>query len=144
MILGRNLRQAVYDGDFVADLPATQVEKGEFCKVPFLLGYNTDEGSSFIPGSHFDNITYYPTVTINTDAEFLSHVESLGVNSTVAQEIARLYPLNSPEQVLPLYTNNLPKELGIQYKRANTFWGDMEIIAPTKYAARKWTENGVT
>ncbi|KAK6586967.1 hypothetical protein PZA11_000257 [Diplocarpon coronariae] len=131
------------DDDFVVDLPIRQLERGNFVKVPYMMGSNTDEGSSFIPGNNFDNATFYPTSKIDTDAEFMDYLTSLGANSTVAREVFDLYPQNGAEQVIATYPNDKGADLGYQYKRACTFAGDYWIIAPTRYAAQVWAAAGV-
>ncbi|KAK2627863.1 hypothetical protein QTJ16_002509 [Diplocarpon rosae] len=133
------------DNDFVVDLPIRQLERGDFVKVPFMMGTNTDEGSAFVPGSNFDNATFYPMASskIDTDAEFLGYLTSLGANWTVAQEVFDLYPQNGTEQVVDTYPNDKGAVLGYQYKRACTFAGDYMMIAPTRYAAQVWAAAGV-
>ncbi|KAI9048271.1 hypothetical protein LZ554_008066 [Drepanopeziza brunnea f. sp. 'monogermtubi'] len=135
-------RQAL-DHDFVVDLPIRQLERGDFVKVPYLLGSNTDDGSLFIPGANLDNKTSYPTVQINTDNEFLDYVTSLGANSTTVQKLLDLYPQNATDQILATYPNDLGPEVGYQYKRACTLAGDYTIVASTRYTAQIWAANGV-
>ncbi|KAK7718581.1 hypothetical protein SLS64_002537 [Diaporthe eres] len=131
------------DGDFFVDTPARQLSSGNFVKVPYLLGHNTDEGTAFIPGNNFDNATFYPTSQINTDDEFLAYATELGFNSSSAATIASLYAQNATDQVIETYPNDLGAELGYQYKRACTLAGDYTIIAPTRYTAQIWASNGL-
>lgn len=133
----------VLDGDFFVDTPARQLSSGNFVKVPYLLGHNTDEGTAFIPGNNFDNATFYPTSQINTDDEFLAYATELGFNSSSAATIASLYAQNATDQVIETYPNDLGAELGYQYKRACTLAGDYTIIAPTRYTAQIWASNGL-
>ena len=120
------------------------MERGDFIKVPYLMGSNTDEGSSFIPGNNVDFVTNYPTSKIDNDAQFFADLESMRLNETVVAKFAELYPQNGSEQTVANYHNTLPAELGIQYKRGVTFYGDSNIIAPTRYAAIKWSDFNVT
>ncbi|EKD20663.1 hypothetical protein MBM_01345 [Drepanopeziza brunnea f. sp. 'multigermtubi' MB_m1] len=110
-------RQAL-DNNFVVDLPIRQLERGDFVKVPYLLGSNTDDGSDFIPGANLDHNTLYPTVQINTDNEFLNYITLLGANSTTVPKLLDLYSQNATDQILATYPNNLGPEVGYQYKRA--------------------------
>ena len=128
----------------MADIPTRQMERGEFVKVPYLMGSNTDEGSSFIPGNNVDFETDYPTTKIDNDEQFFANLKSIGLNETVTDTLVALYPQNGSEQAVANYHNTLPLELGVQYKRGVTFYGDSEIIAPTRYAAIKWTQFNTT
>ncbi|EXF81415.1 lipase 2 [Colletotrichum fioriniae PJ7] len=129
----------VFDGDFVADAPGAQLAKGNFVKVPYIIGHNTDEGSAFIPGNNFDNATFYPTSKIDTDEQFRDYIVSLKANETVASRMFDLYRQNATDQALATYPDDLGAELGYQYKRAVTLAGDSNIIAPTRYTAQMWT-----
>ncbi|KAJ5038706.1 uncharacterized protein L3040_006386 [Drepanopeziza brunnea f. sp. 'multigermtubi'] len=106
-------RQAL-DNNFVVDLPIRQLERGDFVKVPYLLGSNTDDGSDFIPGANLDHNTLYPTVQINTDNEFLNYITLLGANSTTVPKLLDLYSQNATDQILATYPNNLGPEVGYQ------------------------------
>ncbi|KAJ0334231.1 hypothetical protein COL5a_000279 [Colletotrichum fioriniae] len=134
---------AVFDGDFVADAPGAQLAKGNFVKVPYIIGHNTDEGSAFIPGNNFDNATFYPTSKIDTDEQFRDYIVSLKANETVASRVFDLYRQNATDQALATYPDDLGAELGYQYKRAVTLAGDSNIIAPTRYTAQMWTTYNV-
>ncbi|KAM0545995.1 hypothetical protein ACHAPJ_011107 [Fusarium lateritium] len=133
----------VLDGDFVADAPGKQLARGDFVRVPYIIGHNTDEGSAFVPGNNLENAPFYPTVKIDTDDQFLDYIVSLHANKTIAQEVFDLYPQNATDQALATYPNDLEPELGIQYKRAVTLAGDSNIIAPTRYSAEMWAAYGV-
>ena len=55
------------DNDFISTYPSIQLSRGDFVKVPFLIGANTDEGTAFGAGKE-------PNGTgINTTAEFSLH-----------------------------------------------------------------------
>ncbi|KAK1490083.1 lipase 2 [Colletotrichum tamarilloi] len=133
----------VFDGDFVADAPGAQLAKGNFVKVPYIIGHNTDEGSAFIPGNNFDNATFYPTSKIDTDEQFRAYIASLKANETVASRVFDLYRQNATDQALATYPDDLGADLGYQYKRAVTLAGDSNIIAPTHYTAQMWAAYNV-
>ncbi|KAL0780021.1 hypothetical protein CaCOL14_004505 [Colletotrichum acutatum] len=133
----------VFDGDFVADAPGAQLAKGNFVKVPYIIGHNTDEGSAFIPGNNFDNATFYPTSKIDTDEQFRDYIVSLKANETVASRVFDLYRQNATDQALATYSDDLGAELGYQYKRAVTLAGDSNIIVPTRYTAQMWAAYNV-
>ncbi|KAK1539050.1 lipase 2 [Colletotrichum costaricense] len=133
----------VFDGDFVADAPGAQLAKGNFVKVPYIIGHNTDEGSAFIPGNNFDNATFYPTSKIDTDEQFREYIASLKANETVASRVFDIYRQNATNHALATYPDDLGAELGYQYKRAVTLAGDSNIIAPTRYTAQMWAAYNV-
>ncbi|KAK1537851.1 lipase 2 [Colletotrichum paranaense] len=133
----------VFDGDFVADAPGAQLAKGNFVKVPYIIGHNTDEGSAFIPGNNFDNATFYPTSKIDTDEQFREYIASLKANETVASRVFDIYRQNATDHALATYPDDLGAELGYQYKRAVTLAGDSNIIAPTRYTAQMWAAYNV-
>lgn len=85
---------------------------------------------------------------MNTTAEFIERIAtSSDVNYTVAEELAALYPPNGTERVLDqivaTYPNDLPDELGHQYKRFITFLTDYCIVAPTRLAVQSWAQYDV-
>lgn len=71
----------VIDGDFIRGSGYTQVDNGQFVKVPTLHGTNFDEGVMFSRKG------------INTTEQFMASVSS---NVTIATVIAALYPDSKP------------------------------------------------
>ena len=57
------------DGDFVARYPSEQLDRGDFVKVPIIIGYTTDEGTTECPEpvntttelKNYLSCTYLPT-----------------------------------------------------------------------------------
>ncbi|KAI1875938.1 uncharacterized protein JN550_001434 [Neoarthrinium moseri] len=102
------------DGDVISDQGHTPLRTGNFVKVPMLMGINTDEGASFA------------TQGINTEDQFVSFIRGTGVNSTIANETARLYP-DVPDLGLPATLKGRPEASpwGLQWKRMVAFYGDV-------------------
>jgi acetylcholinesterase len=106
------------DGVFLKDYPTTLISKGQYAKVPLLLGANTDEGTAFGPRGNNDE-------------------------ADIAANLARRYPTlknASIDRILELYQDDpfhgcpyntgdgiLPT--GIQDKRALSIWGDIYMHA---------------
>lgn len=138
------MSSVVIDNDFIVDLPARQLARGDFVKVPYLIGSNTDEGTSWVPHDSGWPYEGAPTYKMNTTADFLERIMgTLPINSTVAESIATLYPPDAADQVVATYPNDLPDKLGAQYKRLVTFTTDYIIVAPTRFAVQSWANYGV-
>ncbi|PQE23748.1 carboxylesterase family protein [Rutstroemia sp. NJR-2017a BBW] len=137
----------VIDHDFVHTYPSVQLHAGNFVHVPFLIGTNTDEGTSFGSG-------YGPNGTgVNTDAEFLDTLASTGIpaDSPAAKEITALYPNNQSVGIPSLSTyptlytpsNPLSAFVGLQFRRLAAYFGDVVLIAPRRLTALSWAKFGV-
>ncbi|KAF7922316.1 uncharacterized protein EAE97_011058 [Botrytis byssoidea] len=135
------------DNDFIADYPSKQLSSGNFVRVPYLIGTNTDEGTTFGSG-------YGPNGTgINTDSEFSDLLNSTGLltGSDANLEIQKLYPndqsvgIPSLEMYPELYTpeNPLTAKVGLQYRRVCAYMGDVIMQGPRRLTAHSWTKFGV-
>jgi len=120
----------VIDGDFVVDAPATQLERGDFVPVPFLIGSNSDEG---ISGAR-----------INTTAQFLNNiVNTYKVDNGTAQDLAILYP-DVPAIGLPATVKGRPAaSRGLQLKRVSALATDVGQGAPRRLTVQLWAKQGV-
>ncbi|KAH7348648.1 triacylglycerol lipase [Rhexocercosporidium sp. MPI-PUGE-AT-0058] len=123
------------DNDFLQDSGASLIASGKFVKVPFLLGRNFDEGTSFAPRG------------INTTEQFLQLVRSAGPDNATALTIAALYP-DIPEIGIPATLSGRPPPsqaaLGVQWKRAASYIGDLRQHASRRFQAQKWAEYNAT
>jgi carboxylesterase type B len=124
-----------------------QLNAGNFVHVPFLIGTNTDEGTSFGSG-------YGPNgMGVNTDAEFLSTLNSTGIapTSSSAKEISSLYPNNQSVGIPSLTTyptlytpsNPLSAFVGLQFRRLAAYFGDAVLIAPRRLTSLSWAKHNV-
>ena len=132
------LQVPVVDGDFISQSATTQLQNGEYIKVPILIGCNFDEGASFASES------------VNTDAEFTAYMESVrfGVaNSSVLDTLSVLYP-DIPAIGIPAILHGRPAAapggLGLQFKRASSIIGDALMHAPRKFMTEIWAANNLT
>ncbi|TGO78207.1 hypothetical protein BELL_0075g00250 [Botrytis elliptica] len=123
------------DNDFVQKSATAQLLAGEFVKVPLLTGRNFDEG------------TQYATKGINTTAQFLSMVQSSGLDNATTNTIAALYP-DIPAVGIPaaLVGRPSPSEasLGVQWKRSAAYAGDLQQHAPRRLMTQSWAKYNVS
>ncbi|RKK36027.1 hypothetical protein BFJ66_g13698 [Fusarium oxysporum f. sp. cepae] len=118
------------DGDFVARHSSQQLKDGAFVKVPIIVGATTDEGTSF------------SKLRINTTAQFIAAIEdsSPPINISFARTIAKAYPERSQDQVLHNLASDWvpPPNYGKQFRRAATYYGDVNMVAPRRLTAEIW------
>jgi len=127
---------AVIDGDLVAKAAAAQLQEGSFVRVPFLLGTNTDEGTSFGPSG------------INTTDQFLAYCRSRSaarvLDNATATDLSILYP-DIPDIGLPTTLPGRPSgSLGSQFKRTSALAGDFTMQAPRRIMSEAWARFNVT
>ncbi|KAK6069247.1 flavin-binding monooxygenase [Seiridium cupressi] len=124
---------SVIDGDLIQGSGTTQLRNGQFVKVPYLIGGNADEGTSFSTAG-----------AVNTTSDFLALVESWGVDNNTAQTFAALYP-DIPEIGIPkTMVGRPPPAFGWQYKRSAAYGGDINIHAPRRLANQLWAAHNTT
>lgn len=122
----------VIDGDFIEESATIQLREGRFVKVPYLIGGNADEGSTF------------SVAGINTDTEFEKIVTNWGFNNATAETLQALYP-DIPDIGIPAtVVGRPPSQYGDQYKRVAAFQGDMNIHAPRRLASQAWSAHNVS
>ncbi|RDW91722.1 hypothetical protein BP5796_02887 [Coleophoma crateriformis] len=131
------------DNDFYATYPSDQLNNGEFVKVPYICGSNTNEGTLFST-----IVSYNGSAIINTDAEFeraIQQVSNLSTNAT--RTLAKYYP-NDPSIGIPSlaqYPGSIDSfGLGSQLRRVGSYAGDWIIIAPRRATNVAWAAHGVT
>ncbi|KAK5727735.1 hypothetical protein LTR17_012497 [Elasticomyces elasticus] len=122
----------VVDGDFIVDQAETQLERGDFVHVPYIIGANSDEGTGFGPRQ------------VNTTQQFLSWMTSQGIDNATAQDMAILYP-DIPEIGIPASFPGRPNEtFGLQFKRSSAAAGDVSMHAPRRLTASLWAAGNAT
>lgn len=120
----------VIDNDFIVKAASEQLEQGNFVKVPYLVGVNSDEGTGFSqPG--------------NTTSQLLSNLATQGYDNATAQDLSILYP-DIPDIGIPATLPGRPNAtIGLQFKRTSAMGGDMSMTAPRRLAAQMWAKHGV-
>ncbi|KAK3626610.1 hypothetical protein LTR56_019676 [Elasticomyces elasticus] len=107
----------VVDGDFIVDHAETQLERGDFVHVPYIIGANSDEGTGFGPRQ------------VNTTQQFLSWMTSQGIDNATAQDMA----IRRPNETF-----------GLQFKRSSAAAGDVSMHAPRRLTASLWAAGNAT
>lgn len=124
---------SVIDGDFIRESGTKQLRDGNFVKVPYMIGANADEGTSFSTKG-----------AVNTTTEFFELLTSWGLDNSTVATLAVLYP-DIPEIGIPKsMLGRPPAEYGAQYKRAAAYGGDINIHAPRRLANEIWAEHNIT
>ncbi|ETS78719.1 hypothetical protein PFICI_08572 [Pestalotiopsis fici W106-1] len=124
---------SVIDDDFIMESGTKQLREGNFVKVPYMIGANADEGTSFSTKG-----------AVNTTADFLKLLASWGLDNSTVTSLAALYP-DIPEIGIPkTMVGRPPAGYGEQYKRAAAYGGDINIHAPRRLANQIWAEYNVT
>ncbi|KDN64859.1 putative carboxylesterase [Colletotrichum sublineola] len=145
----------VKDGDFIADFATNQLARGDFVKVPILIGSNSDEGTSFGAGRGPNR------GPVNTDEDMAYAVASIipsqakeTTGKTVdelVKEAMALYPNDQAVGIPSLKTwphiiqpgEDIAVALGLQTRRAAAFFGDMYMAFLRRRANAVWAKNGV-
>lgn len=113
------------DGDIIRGSLFEQLQRGDFVRVPYLLGTNTDEGAVFVPRGQ-----------INTDADFRQFVLENGAAPDIVPNLERLYP-EAPTLDAPDVT------VGFQWNRAAVYVGDHHFTAARRLTSEVWTAHGL-
>ncbi|KAK2045936.1 carboxylesterase [Colletotrichum somersetense] len=145
----------VKDDDFIADFATNQLARGDFVKVPILIGSNSDEGTSFGMGRGPNG------GPVNTDEDMAYAVASIipsQANETtgktideLVKEALALYPNDQAVGIPSLETwphiiqpgEPIAVQLGLQQRRTGAFFGDMYFGFLRRRANTVWAENGV-
>lgn len=128
----------VLDGDFFADYFHNQLTRGEFAKVPILIGTNTDEGAGSFGQRRGPN-----GAGINSDDDMRfalrNVIPPLAANTTgktidqLVDEVMYLYP-NIQRVGIPslerwphiiMEGDEYARNLGLQFRRGASFFGDL-------------------
>jgi carboxylesterase type B len=131
------------DSDFITTYPSVQLSNGKFVRAPLLIGANTDEGTSF-------GINYGPNGTgVNTDAQWLDVLNSTNIapDSQTATILSYLYPNIQGLGIPSLMTfpwvippdSNFSSQLGSQFRRMTSYFGDTVVIAPRRATNQAWS-----
>lgn len=114
------------DHDIVVRPALDQLLCGDFVRVPYILGDNSDEGTDFVP------------MGLNTDAQFLSFFKGYGLSNATLHDLARLYPDNPRQDIPASHPRRFNRTIGLQFKRAATLEMDLAFKAPRRLAAQAW------
>jgi carboxylesterase type B len=120
----------VTDGDFVQEYGSVQLSRGQFTKVPIVIGANSDEGASFA------------TYGMNTTDQFEASLSTLP--GPYRSDILKAYPDDLRVNVIQTLRNQRPSSrFGNQFRRVATYIGDYIFIAPARQTAQTWASHGL-
>ncbi|KAH8696581.1 putative extracellular lipase [Talaromyces proteolyticus] len=125
----------VIDGDILTESGTKLTKNGNFVQVPFLIGTNFDEGTTFgIAG-------------INTTEEFKESLLSSAPSLTeeVVDKVAELYP-DVPSLGIPSTLKGRPpagSPYGAQWKRSAAYGGDLTMHTGRRITTEAWAQYGV-
>ncbi|KAG9856319.1 carboxylesterase family protein, partial [Aureobasidium melanogenum] len=122
----------VIDGDWFTQTASQALAKGDFLKVPYIIGVNEAEGVGFGPGG------------LNTTQQVLNYLIRSGYDNATAHDIAILYP-DIPDIGVPSTLHGRPNAtIGLQFKRAAAIGQDMSMNAGRRLTAHWWARHGAT
>jgi carboxylesterase type B len=122
----------VIDGDFIEESATVQMAKGKFVHVPYILGGNKDESTTFAARG------------VNTTQDFLDLVIGpWNVSENATDILAALYP-DIPGIGSPEISGTPPAGFGTQFRRSGAFQGDVNIHAPRRLANEIWAASNTT
>ncbi|KAM4061818.1 carboxylesterase family protein [Hirsutella rhossiliensis] len=136
----------VLDHDFLHDYPTNQLRKGNFVKVPLLVGVTTDEGGGFVT----DSTNSDEDVREALRAQLISNNTAENVDQLL-KELMYLYPnvqsigipsLKTWSHIIQPGDAGSPN-LGSQYRRMAAIVGDMTFHFSRRRANFAWFEHGV-
>ena len=120
------------DNDTIKGSIYEQLLKGQFIKVPYLIGTNADEGSAFGPQG------------VNNDTAFEAYLNTTGADYETVKTLEIIYPNIDALGVLDTYNATPPADVpGTQFKRVAAFAGDYTFIAARRLTCQQWTKYGV-
>ncbi|KAK0389867.1 hypothetical protein NLU13_3440 [Sarocladium strictum] len=147
---------SVLDGDFITDYFSNQLERGEFAKVPIMIGANTDEGAGNFGQKRGPNGT-----GLNSDDDMRYALKNVfspqaaqNTGKTIDQlvdELMYVYP-NIQRVGIPsldmwphvIQPGDVYAEtLGLQFRRGAAFFGDLWMQYGRRRANLAWSEHGV-
>ncbi|KAI1617391.1 triacylglycerol lipase [Exophiala viscosa] len=114
----------VIDGNLIPRPPIQSWRSGQYYKVPIMTGYCTNEGSLYVDRQ------------ISKSGQFTDFMQTLlpGLPKDDIERLNELYP--DPSLGYPDYRHErVGKDLGPQYKRTETAYGQFALIAPVRQTA---------
>lgn len=116
--------QPVIDGDLIKQRPIDAWHSGKWNRMPILTGFNTNEG------------TYYVPASMATSAEFTFFFQALlpAYTEKDLQTINRLYP-DPALDISSIYAETRNISVGAQYKRIEAAYGHYAYACPVRQTA---------
>lgn len=125
------------DGTIIPEYNSIALAKGNFIKVPLLIGTNTDEGKIF---------SGYGTNTTAETRAFMSSFSYINTkNNDTLDSLLELYPEIGSNSTHGQSddTQNPPSPYGTQFTRVARYVGDTLFIAGRRYTCELWAQHGL-
>lgn len=128
---------AAVDGGIIPEYNSVALAKGNFVKVPLLIGANTDEGKLFAGNG------------VNTTTEFRTFIETATYVRTTNNETVDLlmnaypFPGSNSTHGQSDDTFDPPAPYGAQFARVARYIGDAMFIAGRRYTCQVWAQHGL-
>ncbi|KAJ9151369.1 Carboxylic ester hydrolase [Pleurostoma richardsiae] len=126
----------VVDGDIVRNVGSVSLRDGTFVKVPILYGSNTDEGTGQGPTGINTTEQFYTYLT----RAHRYHAETQGIPPQAANELLKLYPDNSTEEVAQYLGNASTPAQGLMWRRTSTYAGDYQQHSGRRFTCQAWAQ----
>ncbi|KAJ7465470.1 extracellular triacylglycerol lipase precursor [Mycena galericulata] len=123
-------------GGLLPDRPSVLFKRGQFARLPFIMGNNLDEGTLFI-----DNPILLANTTVGVKETYVTQYsppippETMDTLEAAVDTLLKLYP-DIPALGSPYNTGNNTFGLGPEYKRSSAIFGDLNFQSQR----RIWTE----
>ncbi|KAI9049954.1 hypothetical protein LZ554_006101 [Drepanopeziza brunnea f. sp. 'monogermtubi'] len=127
----------VVDGGLIPTYNSVALGKGNFVKVPLIIGTNTDEGKLFISPSintteDFRNVLQSPATSIYT------------TSPATVDTLVALYPYPGSSSLHGQSDDTIiPPGCGAQFNRASRWNGDAQFVAGRRYTCELWAQHGI-
>ncbi|KXJ87882.1 carboxylesterase family protein-like protein [Microdochium bolleyi] len=116
------------DGDFVQNYGSVQLERGDFVRVPLLIGANTNEGRGSFIGNR----------TLNSTADFRAAMGPT-IPDSFKDLLVEAYPNDfAALAIVDPAETWIGDRLGTNYVRAAAYQGDISFAGPRRGANEMW------
>ncbi|KAJ7510728.1 esterase 1, partial [Mycena galericulata] len=123
-------------GGIIPDHPSVLFKRGQFARLPFIIGNNLDEGTLFL-----DDTILLVNTTAGVKETYVNEYsppvppETMETLEAAVDTLLKLYP-DIPALGSPYNTGNNTFGLGPEYKRSSAIFGDLDFQSQR----RIWTE----
>ncbi|KAJ7448264.1 esterase 1 [Mycena galericulata] len=123
-------------GGLIPDHPSVLLKRGQFARLPFIMGNNLDEGTLFVDGT-----ILFVNTTAGVKESYINQYsppvppETMETLEAAVDTLLKLYP-DIPALGSPYNTGNNTFGLGPEYKRTAAIFGDLDFQSQR----RIWTE----
>ncbi|PLB53805.1 alpha/beta-hydrolase, partial [Aspergillus steynii IBT 23096] len=133
----------VMDGNMIAGFSSRALEKGEFVKVPLLIGTNTNEGTGYIASGSFGAVNsrddFLGVITGFGPGKYLSNETLIGIINEYLENMS----LEEVQKDLETVLISPEAKYGTLYGQSTLYLTDYLFNAPKRHSARIWARQGL-